>query len=114
MFLAAMRARVLPSANTVDKGWVVLQSFHLGADRSEFGHREIDKRRFESRKIAASESLQNIDFLAVQRGENADEIVGFRPVLKPSTSDGSASGSVFALRTFCAIVSASSERLIRE
>jgi hypothetical protein len=28
--------------NAVDKGWVVLQAFHLGADRAEFGHREID------------------------------------------------------------------------
>ncbi len=27
--------------NAVDKGWVVLQAFHLGADRAKFGHREI-------------------------------------------------------------------------
>src|SRR5205807_3289350 len=57
--------------NTVDKGWVVLQAFHLGADRSDFCHREIDKRRFESREITAAEGLQDIDFrLAVECGEN--------------------------------------------
>src|ERR1700732_875741 len=35
-------------------------------------------------------------------------------VSRPFSSDGSGSGSVFALRVFCAMVSASSGRLIRE
>src|ERR1700732_5461198 len=64
--------------NAVDKGWVVLQAFHLDADRAEFGHREIDKRRFEGREIPAAEGLQDIDFrLAVAGGINAAEIFGF-------------------------------------
>ena len=64
---------------------------------------------------APPNSLQHLGLGDVgERRVDADQIVGLGPRLQRLLVAGSGSGSVFALRIFCAIVSASSVRLMRE
>ena len=56
-----------------------------------------------------------VRLVSISAAKIADEVVGLRPALsRPFASEGSGSGSVFALRIFWAMVSASSVRLMRE
>ena len=90
---------------------------HLRRDRRELGDGELRQRRLEGRKLRAAKILQHRRALVTsgERRVDADEVFRLGPPARaPSPRDGSGSGSVFALRIFCAIVSASSVRLMRE
>jgi hypothetical protein len=69
---------------------------------------------FLKRELSAAEFASTSALLRPERGIDADQIVGLGAGFQALFLDGSGSGSVLALRIFCAMVSASSVRLMRE
>ena len=58
--------------------WIGNQPFHLGGDRRQLGDAKVDQRVLENRELSAAEIAQHILLAASgQRGEDADEVVGF-------------------------------------
>ncbi len=67
----------------VDIDRILRQPLHLRADRPELGDREIDQRAFEGRELPAAEFAQHLRLArALERGVDADQVVGLRPRLE--------------------------------
>ena len=109
--LAMARAFSAPvGEHRIDVAGIGGEPEDFGADRRELLDRDVGQRVLERRKLTAAEPVNDFGFgLVGQRCIDPDEVVrlGHAPA-KPSRCLGRGSGSVFALRIFCAIVSASS------
>ena len=74
-----LRALRAVGQDRVDIDRILYEFLHFGANRPEFRDREINKRGFEGRKLAAAELAKYIGFAhALQRRVDADQVVGFR------------------------------------
>ena len=100
----------------VDMAGSCTSRFISARDRTELGDREIDQRRLEGGELRAAEFAQHLGRASCPPAPHRCRR-DFPPPAAPSSpfsSLGSGSGSVLALRIFCAIASASSVRLMRE
>ena len=100
----------------VDMAGVGQQAAHLAGDRRELLDGEVGERRLEGRELRAAMLAQHLRLATSRRAPHRCRRGCRLPgdALRPSIAEGSGSGSVFALRSFSAIVSASSVRLMRE
>jgi hypothetical protein len=77
------RASRAVGQDPIDVRGVLHQPLHLTADRAELRDREIDQRVLEGRELRAAKFAQHVGFRrVVERGIDADQVVGLRPRLQ--------------------------------